>query len=593
MKMNKKIASLMAVILLLMSTSVMSFAITSTEITNKLIIQNDYSSTSVSLVDKVFTLYCIFDAEIIQGTEDADTGGFSDDGIDYSVNSDFVDFFQDLITKGTIVMPDDYDALDEDEQTSAFDYAAMQYINSFYNSAEGIDNMQDLVVSLKTYIEEKDLDANYTIDTTDTSTNVTMSGAIETVTSGDITQAGYYLILDDTTLSVDDLGIVGAGALVTIPGRVSGGALSGDVTISLKGSVPTIDKKVWHDDRSTVEGDVSPLVGTDGRWDVVADYQIGDVVEYRIKVTIPSDVTGYDEYSMTITDTLSDGIVLDEATLPTLYLDSELTDEVAGDAHKTTYIDSQNFTVTVDVLAALDNVPNVEEFYIYYTATVTEDAFIYSDYESNVVTLKYPNNPYDSESYGTDSAEVYTYTFELDILKTKGDATTPLAGAVFALYVQDGEGAEKVQLFLEQSTDSDLEVDTYYPTSATPSGTNEGVITTDESGKFNIIGLNDALTYYLKEIKAPEGYNVADEISFTLHTTYEVNASGVSVPIITVAGSDFTLNSDGSLSATVVNTSNSLLPSTGGIGTTIFLIVGAIMMITSIVLLIVLRKKDE
>ncbi|MFI3173189.1 MAG: isopeptide-forming domain-containing fimbrial protein, partial [Eubacteriales bacterium] len=483
-----------------------------------------------------------------------------------------------------------------------FDQAALDYVNAQKVTDETgtvtVNDMADLVTELRAYVLEEGI----TPETTTAAVTSTTGAGVEHVTSDPVTD-GYYLIIDAEATS-DDSGIVPAGSLVTVPGRATDGSLSANVTITMKGSLPSINKEVWHDDLANVSGDNSPLVGTSGSWDTVADYEIGDTIEYRITATIPSDLRGYtsDTYTYIISDTLSEGLTLNYDSI-TLYADASLSSnsKVSGDYHK---IDSNGisyFTMDVDVVAMKSNtsLASVTEFYIYYTATVTSDAVIATDYESNTVSLEYSNNPYDAES--TDEIEdiVYSYTFDLDILKTEGDGVTGLAGATFALYEMAYGDSDSTQLYLELDTDKSKEtgIATYYISTSGTASSEDGIITTQdatagfETGRFIINGLNDATAYVLMEIDAPEGYNAVDPMYFTINATYtEVN--GIPTPSLSVSqtNADFSITSSG-LSGTVINTSSALLPETGGMGTTIFMIVGGIMMLGAVTLLVVKRKR--
>ncbi len=234
------------------------------------------------------------------------------------------------------------------------------------------------------------------------------------------------------------------------------------------------------------------------------------------------------------------------------------------------------------------------EFYISYQAIVTEDAKIAKDYETNTAKLEFSNNPYDETSVGEIEDTVYTYTFDLDILKTEGDGVTPLPGAKFALYEVTGEADtyKETPIYLELDTNLDDAMTSpqkYYTVNDNVQE-DAGVIITNESGKFVIAGLDDETTYMLKEIDAPNGFNAIDPITFKIHAEYEFEY-GLPTSSISTTGTAFKPDEDGSgLAGTIINTSNQLLPETGGIGTTIFTIVGSILMLGAVTLFVVKRR---
>lgn len=596
MKKAKFTASFLVITMIMMmfATTMVSAADTEAN-TAKVTIQNDTGTTGTSISGVAFSLYRIFDLVITDATDD------EAENITYSVNSNYIDFFDEYLTMSyEEYLADDVTYLSDDAAIIAYNDAALEYVNNCktYNEDGSVlsNTMADLVADLRLYI----LDNTDTIQpVTTTGTTATNSNGVESITSEEVAY-GYYLIMDADGVAAED-GIVPAGSLITVPGRsTTDGTLTADVIVVMKGSMPTMEKEVWHNDADNLDGDVSPTYGGSGAWDVVSDYQIGDTIEYRITATIPSDLRGYtnETYTYQITDTLSEGLVINQDSL-SIYTSPLLTSasEVEGGYHETTFgttADEPTFTIDFEMYNIVEDpaLNGIEVFYIYYTATVTEDAAIALDYETNTATLTYSNNPYDSESYGQIEDTVYTYTFDLDILKTSGDGVSPLEGAKFALYEVSGEASGNqtiTQIYLTLDTDSPLDgVQTYYPSAGSASNAT-GIITTNVSGEFDIVGLDDATTYMLKEIEAPEGYNAIDPITFIIHATYtEVN--GVPVPTITSTGTDF--NTDGSgLFGTIINTSNQLLPSTGGSGTVLFTVIGCIMMFSAVVLIIVKRRK--
>ncbi|MFI3173083.1 MAG: SpaH/EbpB family LPXTG-anchored major pilin, partial [Eubacteriales bacterium] len=509
-----------------------------------IIISNEFASTGIKLEGKTFDVYKVFDATV------------SDATISYTVNDAFENFF---IEQGCTA-----------DSTEIDDEKAEAYIHAQDTTAK----LTALASALRT---EATNNAAITAVTT-ISGDVSTSGTVETMTSG-LLDPGYYLIVDTSSNS----STMSAGMLVSLPEKSAAGAYTENVTIGLKGSQPEINKEVWHNDRSHNGTDNSPLndVGgtivaeTQGRWDTVADYEIGDIVEYRITATLPTDVTAYDEYTYIISDTLTEGITYNSDSLK-IYLDAELTTEVSGTFHDITNYTTGNkiFDLTIDVLGILGYYDQMNVFYIYYTGTVTDTAAVAMEKETNTVDLVYSNNPYVSASTGTDSASVTSYTFALDVTKTDSSGVTTLKDAVFGLFVSPASETEpEYQVYLVES-----ETNVYVvQQSGTPDlSSGDGYITTDSTGKFTINGLDDATTYIIREVTAPDGYSKADDVSFKITADY---TSGT--PTITSSNTSVTV-SNGKLSTTIKNTSSELFPGTGGTGSILFVISGSVLMLGAI-----------
>lgn len=604
MKKSKVLASFLAVLMLMMSLTTMVSAANVDNDTATVTIQNNSSTTGVSISGVAFNLYRVFDLVIVDANPDEEIS----ESITYSVADEFTDFFDGVLDKTlaeyTVDIGTGKTYENEDDAILAYNNAALEYVNDCktYGDDGSVETntMAELVADLRSYILDEDNSGTSPIEPTSTTgKTASNTNGVETITSAEVAY-GYYLILDaDGT--TENGGVVPTGSLVTVPGLATDGTRSADVTVVMKGSIPEMNKEVWHNDIDNTDGDKSPLYDTAGSWDTVSDYQINDTIEYRITATIPSDLRGYtskESYTYTITDTLSAGLEIDEGSVK-IYTSPTLSESslVAGGYHVVTYgqdVDNFTFTIDFDMYGIVNDtsLDGIEEFYIYYTATVSDEAVIDKNYESNTATLTYSNNPYDETSFGEIESTVYTYTFDVDILKTSGDGVTALEGAVFALYEVSGEGVSQqlTQIYLELDTTTETDAaQVYYPVSQEASS-EVGVITTNESGEFDIFGLDDATTYMLKEIKAPTGFNAVDPITFMIQASYDTTGGGVPVLTVSTTGTDFSTDGSG-LYGTIINTSNQLLPSTGGIGTTIFYIAGGVIMVAAVVLLIVKRKK--
>lgn len=462
--------------------------------------------------------------------------------------------------------------------------------------------IQVLAQKLNAYATDNNISADYTVAAAD---------AKEINVGEDL---GYYLVVD-TTAGNNDHQVISALMLDTV---------TADKTITLKADKPTIDKVIVED-----AGDVE-----------ANNAAIGEVVNYKLTSEIP-DLSNYVTYTYKITDTFSEGLTFNDDVKITIegvdgYLPEtaysvtptgtagqyviELKDIVTyADANGNGVYDAaESFTdadgdgaydegeayIDADGDGTYDASEVVTKKYstgaditVTYSATVNEKAVIGTAGNPNTVKLTYSSNPnfeYDSETgkwvpsedtSDTPEDVVETYVTELIINKVDPDQIA-LDGAEFTLY---SDAQCTTAIALEQITIKD--------------GTTRWVVDQDASstttaveadgGQLKIYGLAEG-TYYIKETKAPDGYNLLTDVitvevkcaeptgeitdgSEVCEWTYEV--------VNSITGVTKTDNQ-----ITVVNNAGSMLPSTGGIGTTIFVVVGLALMAGAGVLFIVKRK---
>ena len=237
-------------------------------------------------------------------------------------------------------------------------------------------------------------------------------------------------------------------------------------------------------------------------------------------------------------------------------------------------VDASNYTVTAPATDGhtfditftqkfCDTLKANDQIVISYTATLNENAVIAGDGNPNTSKLSYGDGSVTPDSQTT------TYTWDVDVFKyTKnGEAEAALAGATFTLSMSN-TGANPIALISEDNN--------VYRVAKTGETGTVTAITTDATGKFTIKGL-DADTYYLTETAAPAGYNkLAGPVTIAIGEDGVVNATDD--------------NPNGVTEVKVLNQSGTELPSTGGMGTTVFYVVGGILVVGAVVLLVARKR---
>ena len=351
-------------------------------------------------------------------------------------------------------------------------------------------------------------------------------------------------------------------------------------TINAKADVPDITKKIVDE-----EGNPPRIQG---------DYNVGDTVHFRLESTVP-DMDGYESYTFTVTDTLSSGLT---------YTPNSVKVTIGGEEYTafTAKLDDKN-VLTIDFddfIAQKDN--HGQPIVINYSAVLNKKALT-KDKETNTVHLTYSNDPNTDSKGKTTEKKTYVYSFDINIYKhdvgDNDETKTPLNGAQFVLYrkATNKDNTPGREYYLYNAADDKVEWISQSDTTADTllAAATKGEITshiTDKDGKTSFTGLK-AGTYHLQEIKAPDGYSLPDGAAAV--TDVEIKVAYKNDGSIDRDNSTVTINNSDHMyiTADITNKPGAVLPSTGGIGTTIFYVLGGVLTVAAIVLLIVKKRMEN
>ena len=394
---------------------------------------------------------------------------------------------------------------------------------------------------------------------------------------------GYWMIVDTTKIEGND-----TNSLIIVDTKGQD-----EITVTPKTSVPTVDKEVQEN--STKD------------WGDSADYNIGDNVPFKLTGTVSEYYDYYETYKFVFHDTLSNGLTLAEGfgvenvtvKVDGVEIESGFTVVTSG------LDDGCSFHVVFDDLKDITSVKADSKITVEYTATLTSGAVIGNDGNLNSVHLEYSNNPNDEqggETGKTPDETVVVFTYELDVDKVDGSSENEgtyskhLEGAWFVLYRTDAEGEKEYAAINENGKLTGWTSE--MPTHQNGDSTANGNLKSGEDGKFEIIGL-DAGIYYLEETVAPAGYNLLTKpLKLTITATVSDEATSAEgtkqLTELEVTVDDGEAQegnvTTGTVSIIVENNSGTELPSTGGMGTTIFYVVGGILVAGAAILLVTKKR---
>ena len=369
--------------------------------------------------------------------------------------------------------------------------------------------------------------------------------ALKTITAdkdGDITfsdlEAGYYLV----TSTLGTKATVG-----TTPGTPN-------PVIQEKNAVPTNEKEV-EEDSTNAYGKTN-------------DADIGQTVNFKSTITAQPGAENY-----VFEDTMSTGLTYKNDAK--VYTNETMTTELAAANYTVNNNpgDGKTFTITF-TQSYLDTITAETKLYVKYSATLNEDAVVGLPGNSNKSTLKYGDS---ANTKSTPESETITYTWDLDVLKYGNtDKANVLENAQFVLLNKE---KKQVAVVVNGKLTGWENVPAAGEDGTIP-WNDSTILTTNTQGKIKIDGL-DSDTYYLREIKAPAGYNALGqdvEVKITGATTKEDGSDSLTYTTVV---------------AEINNQSGTELPSTGGMGTTVFYILGSVLVLGAAVVLVTRKRMKE
>ena len=500
------------------------------------------------------------------------------DNVAYTLNSAYEGFFQNKITGASKLTGE---ALSE----KAYAYVKEQVGDDGSKGATFAKDILGWILGNTTTVE-----ATHTTATT---------GADTTVISG--LAYGYYVVYPlgatDTSTAPGNETVKSVASLVSVTGD--------DATVNMKSNYPTVDKKIipaqsgsgitvgaivdasWDgshqmelDDENNPEDTIAPHSESDEK--KAGDFGIGDTVTYQLTSKVP-DMTGYNSYTFKFSDTLSKGLDLKEV-LSVKVGNTTLTAKKSGTNTYALAYDQAKRTLTVTLNDFYTSYKNRtgETITVVYTATLNKDAVIGMNPNTNKAVVEYSNDPTTGGTGTSEPSIVDVHTFDFTIFKyyLKNETKTALANAEFELYKANGEVAG-AKVNIKKVEEGKYRVAT--PEEIATEGFKSDVIVSGTNGKVLVKGL-DAGTYYLRETKAPEGYNkLLSDIKVEIKPVYDETTGK-----LTSYSVDYTYNGKTTNGAAITNKTDSpevavenktgaQLPSTGSKGALMVTLAGIVL----------------
>lgn len=533
MKHLSKLLALLLATMLVFCASVTVFA--DNESSEPEPVTEEFGSIKVTqtVAGKVYRIYRIFDLNYV--------GSGKDLKVSYEMNDDWKPFFE--TEAGSEYL--------QSEKGAGLDQIVVDGEVKYINITEG--NIEKFAKDALVYAAP--LGADKYIEETATGTTLTF----------DSLPLGYYLIYPVGATSIKN----NEAAICAIDSTTP------NAEVKVKSQYPRPTKTAEGAD--TING--TPVKGP---------VQVGDNVKFTLTGRVPDTTAFTTFYTYRFKDKLSDGLQLNEDSfeikidgvkLGTDYYELIITNPVeATEENENT--DETSFTVTFDILKMVSegDIKALQTITIDYSAKVLESAAV--KIEDNTAWLEFSNDPTDETSTEeTTKTVVKVYSAKVIIDKFSGsNNANKLPGAQFVLYknVADEaaeDGTKKVYYVWDAENKAVEWVDEVE---------NATVYTTDDNGAAEFIGLEEG-TYYLEEVKSPDGYNPLTapvEVKIEKPTiTGDDNKPALVMPEEPV-----------SVTKTISNNTGAELPGAGGIGTTIFYVLGSVLVLGAVVLLVTKKR---
>ena len=425
----------------------------------------------------------------------------------------------------------------------------------------------------------------------------TGQGTVSASTSLDV-DPGYYLIVD-TTANLED----GDAKSLNIV------AVFNDITITPKKGTVESEKHV-DDQNDSDSSDFSKLKDS-------ADYDIGDSIPYTLTMTLPDDYANYKQYKIVFTDDMSAGLTFNnDAKIfygATDTTGTSISFVEGGNSSYTSPSAGKVYTYTIANLKADQGADGASDalkalgarsvIKITYTATLNSNAVVGSAGNPNKYKVDFSSNPNQDANGTPDTNDTpwdinIVFTYKTVFNKVDADKK-PLTGADFTLFkFVEGSGTDTY------GEGANAKNGTWTDVTALGSGSNKPSKKTEDftkgsdtanAAKFTFSGL-DAGVYKLVETTTPTGYNKLEDQIFTITAEHTLEAANPTLESLTgTDGAQFTMTADkteGSLTAEIENNQGATLPSTGGMGTTIFYIIGVVLLAGAAIILVTKRRMN-
>lgn len=523
-----------------------------------------------TVAGKILDLYQIF------------TATKNGDNVAYTLNSAYEGFFQSKISGASTLTGE---ALSE----KAYEYVKTQVGTDGKNGTGFAKEILGWILENATTVAATHTTANTTAGTT-------------VINNLDY---GYYIVYPlgatDTSTAPGNETVKSVASLVSVTGD--------DATVNMKSNYPTVDKKIipaqsgsgitvgaivdgsWEgnhqmelDDENDPEDTIAPHGAADEK--KAGDFGIGDTITYQLTSKVP-DMTGYNSYTFKFSDTLSKGLDLKEVLSVKVGNTTLKAGKTGTNTYALTYDEtSRNLTVTLNDFYNSYKNHTGETITVVYTATLNKDAVIGMNPNTNKAVVEYSNNPTTGGTGKSEPSIVDVHTFDFTIYKyyLKDQNKTALANAEFELYKANGAGDaadENAKINIVDEGNGVYRQATADEAKAT--GFTSAKIVSDADGKVLVKGL-DAGTYYLRETKAPDGYNkLLSDIKVEIKANYDETTGK-----LTSYSVDYTYNGtktpgnaitskDNSPEVPVENKTGAQLPSTGSKGALMVTLAGIVL----------------